>query len=78
MSNDYCSRLSQDRVLSVFLSGHSLTVLDCIRQCGSSELRRIVNRLKHKGYNITGEKINGNNYKTYRLITEPEQMQLEI
>lgn len=57
----------QSAILSYFLRGGELTLLDCIKLFGTSEIRRIASRLRDKGYPVHGEYINGNNYKTYRL-----------
>lgn len=57
----------QGAVLEHFKRGGELTVLTCWRQYGTTEMRRIVSRLRQLGYPIEGKKLNGDIYKTYRL-----------
>lgn len=57
----------QGAVLDHFQRGGEITVLTCWRQYHTSELRRIVSRLRQAGHQIVGEKMNGDTYKTYRL-----------
>lgn len=57
----------QLRVLLVLNAGIHLTVLSAISECGTTELRRIVNRLRAKGYNIQSYRKEGQQYKHYFL-----------
>ena len=71
----------QKQILDYYLSGGTLTVLEAWRRFHTSELRRVNSRLKDQGYNIVGDFVNpeeGAPYKVYRLLTEPEQMEMAI
>lgn len=57
----------QLRVLLALKIGVHLTVLTAITECGTTELRRIVNRLRTKGHNIQSYRKEGQQYKHYFL-----------
>jgi hypothetical protein len=44
----------QAQIAAWFLAGNSLTVVSCRELFHTTELRRVVSRLKKCGYNITG------------------------
>ena len=56
-------------VLTALLNGHHLTTQRCFRQFGTTELRRIVSRLRKRGYDIRSFRRAGENFKTYYLKT---------
>jgi hypothetical protein len=58
----------QKEVLKHFKAGGSLTVLECLRLYHTTELRRIVSRLKKTGLNIIGKPVSGETFKQYFLI----------
>jgi hypothetical protein len=59
----------QAAVLADFQSGGTLTVYECLKKHHTTELRRIVNRLRGQGYNIvsTWEKNEDGAHKRFRL-----------
>lgn len=56
----------QQQVLEHFERGGSLTVLECLRLYHTTELRRIVSRLKQT-CNIVSEPVDGESYRRYRM-----------
>jgi len=58
----------QRAVLEYLQQGGSLTVLECISRFHTTELRRIVTRLK--GYGIKSELVEGANYHRYFIPTQ--------
>ena len=52
-------------------SGKSLTVLECINRFRTTELRKVICRLKKKGMAIVGtwQEEKGNRFKRYKLIS---------
>jgi ACT domain-containing protein len=58
----------QRAILMAFQNGAHLTVQICFRMYHTTELRKVVTRLRRQGYNIVGEKLDGKNYKTYWLL----------
>ena len=58
----------QSEVLEYLKSGYSLTVLSCWQIFHTTELRRIVSRLKKEGHKITGtmQELNGRRFKSYK------------
>lgn len=59
----------QEQVKQHFLTGATLTVQQCLRLYRTTELRRIVSRLRKQGMNIGGEMYKGE-YKIYKLVKE--------
>jgi hypothetical protein len=55
----------QRAILMAFQNGMRLTVQMCFRLFHTTELRKVVTRLRRMGHNIVSEKLNGENYKTY-------------
>ena len=50
------SKLPMHEVLFAFMSGERLTVQKAFRLFHTTELRKIVSRLRRKGYNIRAER----------------------
>lgn len=68
-----CDGKPQDKVRNHLLSGLSITVQQCIRLTHSTELRRIISRLRKSGMNIKDRwyEVNGKKeYKVYYLAKE--------
>lgn len=57
----------QQNVLTAFLAGKHLTVLTAIDLCHTTELRKIVCRLKYRGYIIRTYQNPGEKFKHYYL-----------
>jgi biotin operon repressor len=57
----------QRAILLALQNGQQLTTQQCYRHFGTTELRKVVCRLREKGFDIRGERRDGNNYKTYYL-----------
>lgn len=71
-TNQSESELKQAAIQKHFLSGRSLTVLQALKQYHTTELRKIVCRLKNKGLVIHSDwfQVEGKNkYKVYQLQT---------
>lgn len=62
----------QGAILAHFERGGALTVLDALRLYHTTELRRIVSRLKNAGYDIQSSHDDGCNYKRYFLQQEQQ------
>jgi L-amino acid N-acyltransferase YncA len=62
----------QSQVLAYMKAGNALTVQDCLRLFRTTELRRIVSRLKSAGNIIGGVTVeeNGSRFKRYHYIGE--------
>lgn len=62
----------QLEIMAHFLRGESLTVLQALRLYHTTELRRVISRINPElirdGKMIQGEKLNGEKFKTYRLV----------
>jgi len=58
----------QADVLRHFQQGGTLTVFECWQMFHTSELRRVVSRLRKAGYAIIGQKEDGCTYKRYRMV----------
>lgn len=58
----------QEDIAKHFQEGGSLTVLEALRLYHSTELRRIVSRLKKQGLNIISEPVKGQNYHRYKIV----------
>ena len=65
---------AQGQVLNHFLRGRSLTVVSCRENFHSTELRRIVSRLRKRGYDIADhwQLENGDRFKTYFISQKPK------
>lgn len=61
-------RNPRDIILSAFESGIVLTVKQAWRMAGTTELRRIVSRLKRQGYDIRTFTKTGENFNHYYLF----------
>jgi hypothetical protein len=57
----------QNEILKHFQRGDSLTVLEALKLYHTTELRRVVSRLKKQGFNIISEPVKGQNYNKYEL-----------
>jgi len=67
------SELKQAAILAYFLRGKSLTVLQAIKQFHTTELRKVVCRLKNRGHNIVSDwhiENGKNKYKVYKLVKD--------
>lgn len=74
-------RKPQALVLAYFIRGGTLTVCKALSKFGTTELRRIVTRLRRKGYIIVGDWCYTHDadrrrivrYKEYRMIFNPQK-----
>jgi hypothetical protein len=57
----------QENILKHFQRGGSLTVLETIYLYRTTELRKVVHRLKQQGFNIVSKPVAGQNYHRYWL-----------
>lgn len=57
----------QQAVLLALQNGQHLTTQICYRHFGTTELRKVVCRLRDKGYDIRSYRNDGENYKHYFL-----------
>lgn len=68
-----CDGEPQQKIKECLLLGMSLTVKDCLKLTHSTEMRRIISRLRKSGMNI-GDKwchdSYGHKYKSYFLVKE--------
>jgi len=58
---------SQKSIAAYFVNGGSLTVLLALDYFGTTELRRVVSRLKKQGLNIKSESVKGQTYHRYYI-----------
>lgn len=58
----------QTKILNALKAGRSLTVLTALRLYGTTELRRVVSRLRRDGWNIASDKVRGKTYNKYCLV----------
>ena len=61
------SEQKQRAVLMALQNGQQLTTQRCYREFHTTELRKIVCRLRGMGHDIKSERRDGENYKTYYL-----------
>ena len=74
----------QARILAYFIRGGTLTVWKAMSKFGTTELRKIVTRLRRKGYIIVGDWCYSHDadrgrvvrYKEYHMVVNPEIAQL--
>lgn len=65
----------QKAVLAALKNGHHLTTQICYRELGTTELRKVVCRLREKGHDIRSYKRAGEDFKHYYLHSEnPENI----
>lgn len=75
-----CDGAPQANVKRHLEAGLKITVLQCIKLYGSTELRRIINRLKKRGMNILSEPYIENGrvkYHIYSLAKEEKDVQVK-
>lgn len=78
------SRKPQARILAYFIRGGTLTVWKAMNKFGTTELRKIVTRLRRKGYIIVGDWCYSHDadrgrivrYKEYHMVVNPEIAQI--
>lgn len=63
------SEEKQRAILLAFQNGQQLTNQMCYRLYHTTELRKVVCRLRDKGFDIRSERREGNTYKHYYLAT---------
>lgn len=65
---------AQNLILDYFMRGHSLTVVSCRERFHTTELRRVVSRLRKRGYDVIGrwKTENGYRFKRYFIPVKPE------
>ena len=74
----------QARILAYFIRGGTLTVWKAMSKFGTTELRKIVTRLRRKGYIIVGDWCYSHDadrgrvvrYKEYHMVVNPEIAQI--
>lgn len=74
----------QARILAYFIRGGTLTVWKAMSKFGTTELRKIVTRLRRKGYIIVGDWCYSHDadrgrvvrYKEYHMVVNPEISQI--
>lgn len=68
--------IQQEGIKKCFEMGGRLTVKTALLRFGTTELRKIVCRLKRAGYNIVSEYIEekGNRFKQYWLAPDTKQL----
>jgi len=71
-----CDGEPQHKIKECLLSGMSLTVKDCLKLTHSTEMRRIISRLRKSGMNISDkwcQDSQGHKYKSYFLVKEEKK-----
>lgn len=65
-----CDGKPQDNVKRHLQAGLGITVQQCLRMYHSTELRRIISRLRNRGMNIGGEWFGEREYFIYKLVKD--------
>ncbi len=67
---EYTSRNAQNKVFDALLNGERLTVQECFHRFHTTELRRIISRIRDWGHEVKSEKVKGETYHVYYMPKE--------
>jgi hypothetical protein len=62
-----CDHRPQQKILAAMLAGCSFTVKEAWQYAGTTEMRRVVSRLKKQGYDIKTRRLPGETFIHYYI-----------